>query len=417
MVGTDIKRRQVFTLEGAEHAYRMLIESMNEGALILRADKTILYANACFARLVKYPLAQIVGGSFHRFLSREDAATLRTRMKRASRAGAKMQVMLQAGDGSLRPVQISVREMARDHSGRVTIGMVVTDLTEARRGEEKLRALTHRVVQAQEVERERVALELHDNIAQLLCALLFRSQALVTTLASRDGPPEREAVALRAMLGQAAQEVERVARNLRPGVLKHLGLVAAVRAASTEFSNRTNVPVRLSWVNLAGRLSEAMPTFEQAGRTYRAIAKRLAEETRETAEAEVEALAREAERVSGFPVEFEEGDFGVQMTASSEMAWKHGRDHHVIRLRSSLDPVVKPHMRAHELCHDRGESKSPRGDDRDWTRAMFPNHRSRPRLQIHTGDTSGGNLPDLFSINGRRTPGAFLSATMLFNFC
>jgi len=44
---------QVFTLEGAEHAYRVLIECMNEGALILAADGVILYANRSFARMVK----------------------------------------------------------------------------------------------------------------------------------------------------------------------------------------------------------------------------------------------------------------------------------------------------------------------------------------------------------------------------
>ena len=103
-----------------------------------------------------------------------------------------------------------------------------------------------------------------------------------------------------------------------------------------------------------------MPTFEQAGRYYQELAKRLAAETIETAEAEVETLAREAERVSGFPEQFEDEDLGVQITASSEMAWKHGRDHHVIRVRQSLDPAVKLHMRAHELCHIimEGEARS-----------------------------------------------------------
>src|SRR5687767_5709413 len=90
--------------------------------------------------------------------------------------------------------------------------------------------------------------------------------------------------------------------------------------------------------------TRTMPTFERAGHVYRELAKRLAEESMESAEAEVEGIAREAERVSGFPVQFEEGDFGVQMTASTEMAWKHERDHHVIRLRQSLDPAVKVHM-------------------------------------------------------------------------
>ncbi len=40
---------QVFTLQGAEHSYRVLIESVNEGVLTLTAGKTILYANQCFA--------------------------------------------------------------------------------------------------------------------------------------------------------------------------------------------------------------------------------------------------------------------------------------------------------------------------------------------------------------------------------
>ena len=97
--------------------------------------------------------------------------------------------------------------------------------------------------------------------------------------------------------------------------------------------------------------TRSIPTFERAGRVYRDLAKRLASETMEAAEAEVESLAREAEGVSGFPVKFEDGDFGVEMTASGEMAWKHGRDHHVIRVRPSLEPAVKLHARAHELCH------------------------------------------------------------------
>jgi hypothetical protein len=45
VITTEKKGRHVFTLEGAGHAYRVLIESMNEGALTLTADKTMLYAN------------------------------------------------------------------------------------------------------------------------------------------------------------------------------------------------------------------------------------------------------------------------------------------------------------------------------------------------------------------------------------
>src|SRR5580700_7263800 len=54
---------KIFTLEGAEYAYRVLIESMNEGALTLASDKLILYANQRFAGMVKLPLGQVMGSS------------------------------------------------------------------------------------------------------------------------------------------------------------------------------------------------------------------------------------------------------------------------------------------------------------------------------------------------------------------
>lgn len=246
---------RVFTLEGAEHAYRVLIESMNEGALTLTGDKVILYANQYFARLVKCPLKQVIGGSFRRFLGSKDQATLRRLMKRAARTGTQLPMRLKAGDGSIIPVQLSIRELAQAASAPVTIGMVVTDMTEARRTEELLRALAHRVVQVQEAERSRVALELHDHITQLLCAVLFSSQALVEKLSAGDGPARREAMKLRAMLGQTAEEVERISSSLRPSALKHLGLAAVLRDTGTEFAARTGLTIKLDCGQLTAQLS------------------------------------------------------------------------------------------------------------------------------------------------------------------
>ncbi len=245
---------QVFTLEGAGHAYRVLIESMNEGALTLTADKTILYANQCFAGMVKCPLEQLIGSSLRRFLSDEDRATLRPLMKLARKSGCKIQVFLNASDGSQIPVQISIRPLAKNGFPTANFGMVVTDMTEARRTEELLRALTHRVVQVQEAERRRVALELHDNITQLLCAILVRCHTLADTLSASDAPARGEAVKLRELLGHAAGEVERISRNLRPSVLHDLGLVEVLRDATTEFTARTGVALKLDCPPLTKRL-------------------------------------------------------------------------------------------------------------------------------------------------------------------
>ena len=245
---------RVFTLEGAEHAYRVLIESMNEGALTLTADETILYANQCFARMVKCPLEQVMGSSLRRFLSAPDKAPLRPFLKQVDKSGSKTQGLLQAADGSQMPVQLSIRPLAKPHVDRATIGMVVTDMTEARRNEEMLRAFSHRLVQAQEFERGRVALELHDNITQLLCAILVRCQTLAHKLSASDGPSKREVMKLREMLGETAEEVQRISRNLRPSVLDELGLVTVLRDAGKEFAKRTGVSVKLDCVQSTARL-------------------------------------------------------------------------------------------------------------------------------------------------------------------
>ena len=254
VVSADKKGSLVFTLDGAEHAYRVLIESMNEGALMLTSDKTILYANKCFARMVKSPLEQVIGSSFGRFLYIEDQSTLRPLLKRVASSGAKIQVLLQVGDGSKMPGHLSIRPLARNGFKSATFGIVVTDMTEARRGEELLRTLTNRVVQAQEAERGRVALELHDTITQMLCAVLVCSQTLVDKLPARNRTAKGEAKKLHGIIRKTVEEVERISRNLRPSVLNHLGLVAGLHDTSTECANRTGVSVKLICVKLTARL-------------------------------------------------------------------------------------------------------------------------------------------------------------------
>ena len=248
------KGPQVFTLEGAEHAYRVLIESMNEGALTVTADAVILYANQSFARMVKRPLEQVLGSSFHRVLSVANQALLRPLLKRTVESGFRIEALLHAGDGSQLPAQISSCPLPKNGSKSATFGLVVTDMTETRRNEEMLRALTHRVVEAQEAERRIVALELHDNITQKLCAVLPRWQALASKLPVRGKASRGEVMKLSEMLGQTVEEVQRIARNLRPSVLDELGLVPALRVTCTEFADRTGVSLKLACKPLTARL-------------------------------------------------------------------------------------------------------------------------------------------------------------------
>ena len=236
---------QVFTLEGAEHAYRDLIESMNEGALTLTAEKTILYANACFARMVKCPLEQVTGSSFRRFLSEADGVMLRQLMKRAAKSGSKIQMSLQLSDGSQLPVQISIRELPSNHFNQLTIGMVVTDMTAARRNEEVLRNLTHRLMEAQEEEQKRISRELHDVIAQTLTGINIRLAALKKEATLNTKGLDRNIARTQLLVEKSVGIVQEFARELRPTVLDDLGLIPALHSFAKLFSQRTRIHVDL----------------------------------------------------------------------------------------------------------------------------------------------------------------------------
>jgi PAS domain S-box-containing protein len=63
---------QIFTLQSADFSYRMLIEEMNEGALILNNNGIILYSNSKFADLLELDLEKVIGAEFYNFISSSD---------------------------------------------------------------------------------------------------------------------------------------------------------------------------------------------------------------------------------------------------------------------------------------------------------------------------------------------------------
>jgi PAS domain S-box-containing protein len=122
---------QVFTLEGADRAYRVLIEAMNDGAVTMTSDGTILYCNRRFADMVKSPLEKVIGSSFYRFIPQSDHAAFRVLQQGLGRD----ELTLKAEDESILPVYISINSLELSEC-QEAFCVVVTDLTEQKRKEE-----------------------------------------------------------------------------------------------------------------------------------------------------------------------------------------------------------------------------------------------------------------------------------------
>ena len=126
---------KIYTLNTAEHPYRVLIEQMREGAALFSADGTILYSNASFAWLLHMPLEKVMGESIHAFIAPAGTARFR-RMMEADTFGSTGESTLQAQDGSRVPVHLSLKPLPMD--GIQVFSLVATDLTERKQAEETL---------------------------------------------------------------------------------------------------------------------------------------------------------------------------------------------------------------------------------------------------------------------------------------
>ena len=148
---------RVFTLSGADHPYRIMVEAMNEGAVTLSDDGTILFSNQRFADIVSGSLEKVIGASIYRYFSSTDLPLFKGLLAQGLKENSKLELVLQTADENSAPVLLSVSALGHtDTQGSVC--MVVTDLTEqkhneAMRVEEEALQKAHDKLEAQVAER------------------------------------------------------------------------------------------------------------------------------------------------------------------------------------------------------------------------------------------------------------------------
>jgi PAS domain S-box-containing protein len=127
--------------------------------------------------------------------------------------------------------------------GEPTFTVYIRDITQRKRAEEELRSLPQRIIKAQEVERSRVARELHDGVNQIIASVKMRVRSVRESL-----PPVQAAT--REILGRcdklltdALEENRRIAHNLHPADLNNLGFSSACNNLCKEFQSRTSLKV------------------------------------------------------------------------------------------------------------------------------------------------------------------------------
>ncbi|SEP55064.1 cache domain-containing protein [Thalassovita taeanensis] len=138
----------------------------------------------------------------------------------------------------------------------VFLSGMVLNIRERRLADAKLKKLTQRVFDAQEDERGRVARELHDGISQILVGVRYALDSARRRLAQGDPRASEPLDKGITHLSGAIQEVRRISRDLRPGVLDDLGLGPALKTLTEDFSAHTGIETTFTTVVFRNRLDE-----------------------------------------------------------------------------------------------------------------------------------------------------------------
>jgi diguanylate cyclase (GGDEF)-like protein/PAS domain S-box-containing protein len=131
---------RVFTLEGADRAYRALVETMPEGAASLTSDGTVLYANSALAKMLGVPLPQLFGARFERFIAPVHHHRFAALRGDAAVGTGRAELELVGADGTVLPAG-RTRGVGESRAP-VTMTLVVSDLTDSRRRERQERMAT-----------------------------------------------------------------------------------------------------------------------------------------------------------------------------------------------------------------------------------------------------------------------------------
>jgi len=238
----DGERVARFDAEEREHArrvseeqYRAIFDTVDQPIILMDEDGLVTAANTAAGALFRMPAGDLVGRTLP-----EPFDSLVVDSTSAAGVGERLaQPAIRArGDGAWIE---AIGSPFIDPSGERQVQLVLRDVTAQHEREQGLEGVVRQALAAREAEQRRIARELHDGPVQSLMLLVRELDALEFTVP--DAAPAVEGV--RAVAIRVADQLRRVARDLRPSILDDLGLPSALRASAHAFTGRTGIQARI----------------------------------------------------------------------------------------------------------------------------------------------------------------------------
>jgi PAS domain S-box-containing protein len=233
----------------SQERFRSIFESVTVGIKVLDLDGKILQTNYAFQSMIGYTEEELVGNHFHEFLHPDDvraAIKLFRDVKAKGTSSFRFEHRTMHKDTSIVWVKTIFTVITRgneDQRPAFVVG-IVENITEQKRIEMEVAELNSRLQNSMELERLRLAQELHDSPMQSLYSAIYR----IEELRGAADPDLKEALTdVKQHIQNVLQDLRATAKELRPPTIFNFGLENAIRShANDVVEKHPNLNIHLS---------------------------------------------------------------------------------------------------------------------------------------------------------------------------
>ena len=236
-------------LDLSEARFRSIFEFVTVGIKVLDLDGKILQTNQAFQSMIGYTEEELVGNHFFKFLHSEDVPQASKLFRDVKLHGTSSFLFAHRAlhkDQSIVWVKtvFTVIKDANDKERPAFVVGILENITEQKRIELEIAELNSRLQNSMELERLRLAQELHDNPMQSLYSAIYRIEELRSTA----DPELKEALGdVKQHIQNVLQDLRATAKELRPPTIFNFGLENAIRShANDVLEKHPNLSIYLS---------------------------------------------------------------------------------------------------------------------------------------------------------------------------
>ncbi len=258
---TERERAAAAHRESEEKFKRIFHASLDAVVLSDVKESRYLDVNGEFVNLTGFSAEEVIGRTpMELGIWIDNAGDLEARRREieARRIVRNVETAFRRKDGTERWALFSA--VIVEIGGQPRLLSFIRDITERRQVERSLRELSGRLLQLQDQERRRIALELHDSTAQTLAALAMNLALVSESLEKSSGPERRALDAAIALADQCSQEIRTLSYLLHPPLLEEVGLASALRHFVDGFAERSGIDVSCALPDGLERLPREIET-------------------------------------------------------------------------------------------------------------------------------------------------------------